>query len=40
MTLMPSTTRNKANVHSRAKRSLAKVCGVAESGSSLLGAML
>ena len=27
MTLMPSTTRNKANVHSRAKRSLAKVCG-------------
>jgi hypothetical protein len=24
MTLMPSTTRNKANVHSRAKRSLAK----------------
>jgi hypothetical protein len=40
MTLMPSTTRNKANVHSRAKRSLAKVCGAAESGLSLLGAML
>jgi hypothetical protein len=32
--------RNKANVHSRAKRSLAKVCGAAESGLSLLGAML
>jgi hypothetical protein len=40
MTLMPSTTRNKANVHSRAKRSLAKVCGAAESGLSPLGAML
>jgi hypothetical protein len=35
-----ATTRNKANVHSRAKRSLAKVCGAAESGLSLLGAML
>jgi hypothetical protein len=40
MTLMPSTTRNKANVHSRAKRSLAKVCGAAESGLSLVEAML
>ena len=38
MTLMPSTTRNKANVHSRAKRSL--VCGAAESGLSLLEAKL
>jgi len=40
MTLMPSTTCNKANFHSQDKRSLAKVCGAAESGLSLLGAML
>ena len=40
MTLMPSTTRNKAKVHGRAKRILAKVCGISASGLSLLEAML
>jgi hypothetical protein len=40
MTLMPLTARTKANVHGRAKHSLAKVCGAAASRLSLLGAML
>jgi hypothetical protein len=40
MTLVPSTTRNKAKVHGRAKRILAKVCGISASGLSLLEAML
>jgi hypothetical protein len=40
MTLMPLTARNKANVDSRTKHSLAKVCGAAASRLSLLGAML
>jgi hypothetical protein len=34
------TARTKANVHSRAKHSLAKVCGAAANGLFLLGAML
>jgi hypothetical protein len=38
--MLPSTARNKAHVHSQAKDSLAKVCGAAASGLSLLGEML
>jgi hypothetical protein len=40
MTLMPLTARTQANVDSRAKHSLAKVCGAAANGLFLLGAML
>jgi hypothetical protein len=39
MTLMPLTARTQANVRSQTKHSLAKVCGAAASGLSLLGAM-
>jgi hypothetical protein len=40
MTLMPLTARTQANVTAGLSPSLAKVCGAAASGLSLLGAML